>query len=63
VTTILGLEKYQSYSSIVSLRDNIKRKVKKLNKFSHKVQKIISDVEGRKIDSLSESLKWLKGLL
>ena len=34
-----------------------------MQKFCHKVNKIVSEVEGRKVDSLSESLKWIKGLL
>lgn len=34
-----------------------------MHKFCYKVTKIVSDVEGRKIDSLSDSLKWIKGLL
>ena len=43
--------------------DSILRRLKKQQRFTQKIIKIVSEVEGKKTDSLSECLRWVKGLL
>ena len=41
----------------------ILKRLKKQQNFAKKVQRIVSDVEGRKVESHKECIKWIKGLL
>ena len=39
------------------------RKLRKQTKFISKLNKLVCEVEGKKPDSLGDSLRWVKGLL
>ena len=55
---MIGHDKGQNLSL-----DHVLKKLKKQQRFTHKMTKLISGVEGRKIDSLNDCLNWVKGLL
>ena len=43
--------------------ESVLRRLKKQQRFTQKIMRIVSDVEGKKTDSLTDCLRWVKGLL
>jgi hypothetical protein len=60
VFKLLGLERPCDFEDA---KDLLKKKVKKMWKFCHKVNKLVNEVEGKRVESLSECLNWIRGLL